>query len=264
MIKIIKSIIIFVLFSYGLVIAQYAERGSRFQIPDADTINNLGNYNSEIDIAHEENIHYQLREPSEEKIQKYLEDKDLNYFQDPEIDKNWIERIYDWINSQIRSIMMSDAYSTAMDFLIYIIMIAALIIIILGLLKSDIRGFLYGSAEKKLKGISEKTEDITKIDFNELISQALGKNDYKLAVRYNYLKILITLSKVGALDLREFKTSSQLVSELKNKDKYYEPFKNLTRIFENIWYGDHKVEEGFYKKISEDFNRFDNLVRENG
>ena len=264
MIKIIKPIIIFVLFSYGLVIAQSAERGSPFEIPDPDAANYLSNYDSEIDITIDENIPYQLREPAKEKIRKYLADKDLNYFQDPEIDKNWIERIYDWINSQIRSIMMSDAYSTAMDYLIYIIMIAALIIIILGLLKSDIRGFLYGSAEKKLKGISEKTEDITKIDFNELISQALGKNDYKLAVRYNYLKILIALSNVGAINLREFKTTSQLVSEIKNQDKYYEPFKNLTRIFENIWYGDHKVEEGFYKKISEDFNRFDNLVRENG
>lgn len=264
MIKIIKPIIIFVLFSYGLVIAQSAERGSPFEFPDPDTANYLINYDSEIDIAIDENIPYQLREPAKEKIRKYLDDKDLNYFQDPEIDKNWIERIYDWINRQIRSIMMSDAYSTAMDYLIYIIMIAALMIIILGLLKSDIRGFLYGSAEKKLKGISEKTEDITKIDFNELISQALGKNDYKLAVRYNYLKILITLSNVGAINLREFKTSSQLVSELKNKERYLEPFKYLTRIFENTWYGDHKVEAEFYSKISNEFNRFDNLVRENG
>ncbi len=264
MIKIIKSIIIFALFSFGLVIAQSAERGSLFQIPDADTANYLSNYDSEIELTTEENFPYQLRQPSEEKIKKYLEDKELNYFQNPEIDKNWIERIYEWINRQIRSIMLSDAYSTAMDYLIYIIMIAALLIIILGLLKSDIRGFLYGSSEKKLSGISEKTEDISKINFDELIAQALEKNDYKLAVRYNYLKILIALSNVGAINLREFKTSSQLVSELKNKNKYLEPFRHLTRIFENTWYGDHNVEADIYNKISDEFNRFDNLVRENG
>ena len=160
--------------------------------------------------------------------------------------------------------MQSEAYSTAMDYLIYIIMIAALIIIILGLLKSDIRGFLYGSVEKKLTGISEKTEDITKIDFNELIAKALENKDYKLAVRYNYLKILLSLSNIGALDLREFKTSSQLVSELKNKDKFLEPFKYLTRVFENTWYGDHNVEPDSFNKISDEFNRFENLVRENG
>ena len=253
-----------ILLCSAVIFSQSAESGTPVQFQSADTAYLNDNYNSEFDYPAEENIPYQLRQPSDEKIKKYLEDKDLNYFQDPEIDKNWIERIYDWINRQIQSIMQSEAYSTAMDYLIYIIMIAALIIIILGLLKSDIRGFLYGSVEKKLTGISEKTEDITKIDFNELITKALENKDYKLAVRYNYLKILLSLSNIGALDLREFKTSSQLVSELKNKDKFLEPFKYLTRVFENTWYGDHKVEPDSFNKISDEFNRFENLVRENG
>ena len=80
----------------------------------------------------------------------------------------------------------------------------------------------------------------------------------------SFVKILLSLSNIGALDLREFKTSSQLVSELKNKEKFLDSFKYLTRIFENIWYGDHKIETDFYIKISNEFNQFDNLVRESG
>ncbi len=255
---------VFLLSNTAFIFSQSAEAGSPIRFWDLDTSDTNSFSESELNAPIEADKPYELRKPSNEKIKKYLEDKDLNYFQDPEIDKNWIERIYDWINRQIRYIMQSETYSTAVDYLIYIIMIAALIIIIVGLLKSDIRGFLYGTSEKKLTRISEKTEDINKIDFNDLISRALQKNDYKLAVRYNYLRILLSLSNIGALDLREFKTSSQLVSELKSKEKFLESFKYLTRIFENIWYGDHKIESEFYSKISDEFNRFDILIRGNG
>jgi hypothetical protein len=247
-----------------IVFPQSAEPGSTNRYWDIDTSYTNFVNESEFGVPDEIAIPYHLRKPSDEKIKKYLEDPDLNYLQNPDVDKNWIERIYDWINMQIQSLLRSKAYSVFIDYLVYIIMIAALLVIIIGLLKSDIRGFLYGNVEKKVSGISESIEDINKINFGDLIAKAIEQKDYKLAVRYQYLKILLSLSKVGILDLREFKTSSQLVDELKDKNNFFEPFKNLTRVFENIWYGDHTIDPEMYEELSDDFNRFDNLVKENG
>jgi len=205
---------------------------------------------------------YNLRKPSEEKIKRLLQDEELNYFQNPEIEKNWIEKIYDWINRRIQSLFQSKLYSDFIDYLIYLIMGLSLLIIIIGLLKSDVHGFLYGKKPKKISGVSEETEDISKIDFDELIAQSIRKNDYKLAIRYNYLKILFLLSNSGLIELREFKTSGQFLNELKDPGRFLKPFKLITQIFENTWYGDYKVEAELYQSIENKFHQLQKLIRE--
>lgn len=207
-----------------------------------------------------EKYSYELRKPPREKIKKYLDDDELNYIQYPDIEKNWIERIYDWINRQVESLFQSKGYSVFVDYLIYIIMFAALIIIISGLLKSDLRGLFYGTKNKSLSGFAEQTEDIGNIDFEKLIIEALAKNNYKVAVRYHYLKILLILSKLNLIELKEFKTSRQFVSEIKNPEKYLISFKSITSVFEKVWYGNYVLEEISYKSVEEGFKNFEKLT----
>ncbi len=71
-------------------------------------------------------------------------------------------------------------------------MIVALILIIRGLLKADRRGLLFGKSNSDELKMNELNEDISNLNFDDLISSAIETKNYKLAIRYLYLKITST------------------------------------------------------------------------
>ena len=65
--------------------------------------------------------------------------------------------------------------------------------------------------------IIESEDDISQINFDELITSAMEAKQYKLAVRYMFLKSLKLLAEKGQIELRNNKTNYQYLSEIKSK-----------------------------------------------
>ena len=79
----------------------------------------------------------------------------------------------------------------------------------------------------------EEMEDtIYGIDFDAIISQALGREDYREAIRMVYLRTLKTLSDSQQIDWQPFKTPSQYVREFDAA-----AFRTLTSHFLRVRYG---------------------------
>ena len=89
-------------------------------------------------------------------------------------------------------------------------------------------------------------------DFDVLIKQALQNNNYRQAVRYQYLRTLHTLAAKGFVELAPDKTNFQYVSEIKNRD-YQNDFAALTLHYEYVWYGEFAIEQDIYHKIETGF-----------
>ena len=138
-------------------------------------------------------------------------------------------------------------------------MIAALILIVRGLIKADRRGLLFGKINSNEIKIIESEEDISQINFDELISIAIESKQYKLAVRYLFLNSLKLLSEKGLIELKNNKTNYQYLSEIKN-NQIADVFRNTTSSFEWIWYGDFPVDENIMKSSQNDFSELFGLI----
>lgn len=93
-------------------------------------------------------------------------------------------------------------------------------------------------------------------DFDALISQALKNNNYRQAVRYQYLRTLHKLSRNELIELAPDKTNYQYVREIK-KPALQNDFASLTLNYEYVWYGEFAIEQNVYRKIDGYFSAFD-------
>jgi hypothetical protein len=210
--------------------------------------------------ANEKEFVVDVRVLSEDILDKYKNDPAFNYEGGPEEADDWITKIRNWINQQLALLRSSKAYSTLLDYLYYGIMIIALILIIRGLIKADRRGLLFGKVNSNEIKIIESDEDISQLNFDELIGSAIENKQYKLAIRYLFLKSLKLLSEKGLIELRNNKTNYQYLSEIKN-NQIADVFRNTTSSFEWIWYGDFPVNDAILKSSQNEFNKLFSLIR---
>ncbi len=210
--------------------------------------------------ASDEELIIDVRLLSDDLLEKYKNDPDFDYEGGPKEADDWITKIKNWINQQLVILSSSKVYSTILDYLYYGLMIAALLLIIRGLIKADRRGLLFGKVKTNEIKIVERDEDISNINFDELISVSIDNKHYKLAIRYLFLKSLKLLSENGLVELRNNKTNHQYLSEIKNH-QIAEVFRNTTSMFEWIWYGDFPVNEDIMKSSQNDFNKLFVIIK---
>jgi len=209
--------------------------------------------------ASDEELIIDVRLLSDDLLDKYKNDPEFDYDGGPEEADDWITKIKNWINHQLIRLSSSKVYSILLDYLYYGLMIIALILIIRGLTKADRRGLLFGKINTNEIKMIESEEDISQINFDELIAAAAERKDYKLAVRYLFLKSLKLLSEKELIELRNNKTNYQYLSEIKN-NRISSAFQIATSRFEWIWYGDFPVDEKVMKSSQKDFNELFGLI----
>ncbi|HET6226523.1 MAG TPA: DUF4129 domain-containing protein [Bacteroidia bacterium] len=191
-----------------------------------------------------------------EVIQKYLQDPEYGYVKQSTPPKSLWQQFLDWFWRSV-----GDLFNTkAGDYSITIIKIAvciAIIVLIIRLLfknNSSVRSIFYGnSASAPL--FNEINEDIHEIDFDKRISEELAKNDFRKAIRFLFLKLIKELNNQKLINWQLDKTNADYYRELRNTN-YGKDFKELSRLYEYVWYGDFKLDEPHYKTIIQRFNQF--------
>ena len=103
--------------------------------------------------------------------------------------------------------------------------------------------------------LSDDAQIIQNEDLDSLIKKALANNDYRLAVRYNYLKVLKSLMDNSLIEWHPEKTNRDYVRELNTSDLGLK-FRNLTFVYDYIWYGNFAPNQSEYTDIQSDFNSF--------
>jgi len=234
----------------------FCQRATSAKYPYYD---NYADTTKKILPASDEELIIDVRLLSDDLLDKYKNDPEFNYDGGPEEADDWITKIKNWINQQLAILRSSKTYSTLLDYLYYALMIAALILIIRGLIKADRRGLLFGKINSNEIKMIESEEDISQINFDELIAAAAERKDYKLAVRYLFLKSLKLLSEKELIELRNNKTNYQYLSEIKN-NRISSAFQIATSRFEWIWYGDFPVDDNVLKSSQNDFNELFGLI----
>ena len=99
-------------------------------------------------------------------------------------------------------------------------------------------------------------EDIAAVDLDARLADALGRGDWREAVRVRYLLVLQALEAAGAVAWRRDKTNRQYVGEVAAaRPDLADPFRQVTRAFDAVWYGERPVSQALYGRLAPLFDR---------
>ena len=197
----------------------------------------------------------EIRSLSPEQQNTLLNNADYKYDRVGPAPKTLWDRIMEWFWRKIDELFNSKGGALGIQIFEYLLLVAAIVLIVLLLLKNNIRALFYGKSASVPIDFKEFEEDIHKINFNELIEDALLKKDFRRAVRLHFLKLLKELSDKNFITWKIDKTNNDYSIELSNS-KYSEHFKELTHLYEYIWYGDFQLDENSFIDTISKFKDF--------
>ncbi len=204
----------------------------------------------------------------EKKLERYRKDKDFDYVQKVD-DENIFSKAFKWLVKKIFSLLekfFKWLFGVKKGMKILKMFIKSLPYIAVLIFIYFIYRFLLGAElirsgqnkrlkEAKVINLDSDDEIIKEADLDSLIREAVNDKDYRLAIRYYYLKALKKLIDNGLIEWHPDKTNRDYVNELKQKD-LKSIFKHLTFIYDYIWYGKFIPTEEDFRVFKDDFNRF--------
>lgn len=135
-----------------------------------------------------------------------------------------------------------------------IIIIAAVVLI---LLVRSLLG-LNNPKNKKIKNklssvnLDQIEENIHEADLDDFIRQAIEEQHFALAIRLYYLAILKELSLKNFIHWKKDKTNKHYLSEMR-QSPLSGSFREITLIFERIWYGDSPIHANEFQRLEPKF-----------
>ncbi|MBO9565997.1 MAG: DUF4129 domain-containing protein [Niastella sp.] len=113
------------------------------------------------------------------------------------------------------------------------------------------------------KRIEESQEPETEIDDNDLdtkVRKAIQEKNYRLAIRFMYLKTLRSLNEKGWIRYHAQGTNNEYINQVHHYGAGNE-FRFLTHVYEYVWYGEFSLTEEQFNKVQQNFQHFYNTAR---
>lgn len=174
--------------------------------------------------------------------------------------ENFIARGINWFFKKIGElfgIQLSPETLNFLELLTYIVLIILAIVLIAKLLSGRDAGALFSRKNSAVTRFNVREEHIERIDFDKLISDALTQNNYRLALRYRFLKLLKELSQTGYIDWHFEKTNSDYYREIKT-ESIRKGFKEVSYLYDYVWYGEFSLDAHGFENAR---IRFDQITK---
>lgn len=201
------------------------------------------------------------------KIENYKADKAFDYLEKIEED-SWLTRLKRWVDLKWNAFLQwlfGDYQTNAFWSAVLSALPYLLLILVLGLISWLFIRLNPGNAvmAEPITGKVnlKKEEDIIKsADISSLIDEAIRNENYRLAVRYHYLKSLRLLDQKEYIFYRFQKTNEDYINEI-NEIKIKNQFTKITRLYDFIWYGDFELSKERFEKVNREFIQMENNLK---
>lgn len=100
-------------------------------------------------------------------------------------------------------------------------------------------------------------EDIDEVDAMDGFKKAITVSDYRSAIRMQFIKVLQMLQEGNHIHWRPEKTNRDYSREL-NGTKFKTSFRELSSIYELVWYGNTSIDKDIFERLNPSFDRFIN------
>jgi len=198
------------------------------------------------------NTPVEVRRPPADKIEKYMTDDSFRYETDYRHKIGFWEAFWSWLDRHLFSPIFSKHGLTIWEIIKYSIIITTIVLVVYFLIKGDKVGlFFRGARNASIQAIGIE-EDIHAMDFDKLIEEAVANKQFRVAIRYLYLKLLKDLSDNNLITWKAEKTNRDYINELR-PSQYGKPFREVTLLFDYAWYGDAAINENTFGQIRNSF-----------
>lgn len=171
----------------------------------------------------------------------------------------WLTRFIDWVEETIQDWFDFSTRKEASDFVksaVNIFYVIVIILVVFFIVKTMMNGegrWVFGKrSDRRIVRYEDIDTDIHVTDFNELIQQATAKNDFRLAIRYQYLNMLKRLSAAELISFDPEKTNLDYTYEIQNEDVRAQ-FQYTSYVYNYVWYGEFEISQAQYEKAQESF-----------
>lgn len=182
----------------------------------------------------------------EKKLEQLRNDKDLKYELVPEGISLW-KRFVIWLQQLIGRIIHAATTTDWSRVLILGLFIIALLYIVMRVLHIDTLKIFYRN--NAVTSPAAHIEDIHAVDLHALLNEALQKQDYRLAIRIQFLQVLKLLADRGLIRWEPGKTTREYLAELSSSELRSDLI-NINRYFEYTWYGNFTASPELYQRVS--------------
>lgn len=133
-----------------------------------------------------------------------------------------------------------------LEYFIYILMAILVIYLLLRFFAGENLTSLFNKPAAAIAGINLSEEHIVNVDLEALLGAALLEKDYRLAIRYQYLKALKILSQKNIIEWHYEKTNGDYLKEI-GVPTIQSIFKEVSYLYDYIWYGEQEINETKYR-----------------
>lgn len=199
-------------------------------------------------IEDEVNREIEYREFSDESLDIYRNDEDFNYSENGKSESR-ISKI--WKNFW-RKLMNSLDKGFNSKIVMYVLAGVAVVALIWFLLSTQSSTFIAKKNHVKNRYVEELDIRVDENILRQKLEEAEASQSYKKAIRYAYLLNLKALNEKDKIIWKEYKLSSDYLSELKDKSLKAD-FKSMTKYFNYAWYGKRNISTDNYLKVKDTF-----------
>ncbi len=201
---------------------------------------------------------------TEADLESYKADDDFNYIE-VEAEENILNKIYRWLQNILTKFWEAIfGTGTATGFLWFVFRILPylllgflIFLLIRFFLKVNANNLRTKAKEKASILFTEEEQIIKNEDIPALIKEAINQKNYRLAIRYYYLLSLKHLTESDSIEWQPQKTNEDYIKEIETVNIKVD-FKNITRIYDYVWYGEFNVDALKFEALKlpfEDLNK---------
>ncbi|WP_318344633.1 hypothetical protein [Flagellimonas baculiformis] len=175
---------------------------------------------------------------------------------------NLLSRFVRWFLNAISSAFgfdISPKTLLILEYIIYALMGVLVIYLLVRMFINEKFSSIFTQKARSIIDLDLSEQHIESIDLDSLMEEALKNGDYRLAVRYQFLKILKLLSQKNIIDWHFEKTNVDYEREITQTQLQLE-FKKASYLYENIWYGEQPIDASGYAKTDLRFKAVENSI----
>ena len=176
--------------------------------------------------------------------------------------QNLLARFLNWVFKGLRDtfgINIPPNILKILEYLIYVLMGALVIYLLVKFLAGEKLSSIFTKKATSIIDINLSEEHIENVDLDALVQLALEQKNYRLAIRYQYLKALKILSQHNMIQWHYEKTNVDYQKEI-TAPKMNSLFREVSYLYDYIWYGEQQIDETTYKAANARFVALKNQI----
>jgi len=203
-------------------------------------------------------------------LNKYSSDRDFKYQEAKQAD-NFITRALDWLGKQFLKFLewlfgerrAGGIFGIVLTILPYFIAFLMLLLLIKIFVNVQTESILTGTTKSAKIKFGEEEELIKNSDIDALITKSLKQKNFRLAIRYHFLKALQLLERKHHIVWEQQKTNHDYENEI-TKPNLQAQFRAITYLYDFVWYGNFDLEEADFNQAKNLFTRLETeLTKQN-